>query len=61
MEREYITKIKSQFPLALPEIIRCKDCEHRINGEWMCAMDGTPVEENHYCGHGRQKEDDEDG
>lgn len=45
-------------PLAIVEVVRCKDCKHSVNlnGELTCPYyDDYTVEDNHFCSYGERR------
>lgn len=61
--REYIMKVEvGNAPITVQELVRCKDCKHRIiesNDDW-CECTGCDINPDGFCEEGERK-DTEDG
>lgn len=68
--RDAAESVLEELPSALPEIIRCKDCRHRMatpDGDaWICAHPNNnawSITDDHYCGYAEKQDmrEDHDG
>lgn len=59
MTKAMLIQSVKQMDAAQPEIIHCKDCNHKFieNGVWNCPF-GLSGGELFFCGYGNRQEDD---